>query len=153
MLSASQLDASALSVILSVAFIIAVALAVAIFAFRGTKRVADSVKDASTQNTLDDRLNELSQSMQQSTLLAAQVSSELEARAAMARRLQEKAQQTEALAALHKEQTDAIGRLLDAELILAAGRIRRDSLFLSLASFVAGGGVSFLVTLIVHPFH
>jgi hypothetical protein len=43
--------------------------------------------------------------------------------------------------------------MLDAELATAARGIRRDSIIIGLASFVAGGGVSFAVTLLVHPLH
>ena len=69
----------------------------------------------------------------------------------MAMKLKEEANEAKALAGLHKEQTDAIRRMMDAELAGAAHGIRRDSIKIGIASFVAGGGVSFLVTLLVHP--
>jgi hypothetical protein len=77
----------------------------------------------------------------------------LDARAATAKRLKEEAEAAEALAGLHKEQADAIRRMIDAELANAARGIRKDSIVIGIASFVAGGGVTFLVTLLVHPLH
>jgi hypothetical protein len=120
--------------------------------------------------TVDDRLRELSESMQRSAELVDQVSSELAARAATARELKEEAENAEAFAALHKEQTDAVRKLLEAdraaaaqqqaddirrtmeaELEAQARRIRSDSIKIGIASFVAGGGLTLLVTLLVHP--
>jgi hypothetical protein len=43
--------------------------------------------------------------------------------------------------------------MLDAELAGAARRIRGDSIKIAVASFVAGGGITFAVTLLVHPLH
>ena len=91
--------------------------------------------------------------MRQSARLVEQVSAELDARAATARQLQEDAKAAEALAALHKDQADAIRRMMDAELATTAKGIRRDSIVIGIASFVAGGGLTLLVTLFVHPFH
>jgi hypothetical protein len=105
------------------------------------------------QATLEERLDELAKSMRQSARLVEQVSSELDARAATARRLQEEAKKAEALAALHRDQADAIRRMLDAELATQAKRIRGDSIKIGIASFVAGGGLTLAVTLFVHPFH
>jgi hypothetical protein len=82
-----------------------------------------------------------------------EVSAELEARAVTAKKLQEDAKAAEALAGLHKEQAEAVRRMLDAELAGTARRIRRDAITIGLGSFAAGGAVSFLVTLFVHPLH
>lgn len=124
--------------------------------------------DVPTQATLEDRLDELSESMRQSARLVEQVSAELDARAATARRLQEEAKNAEALAALHKDQADAIRRMIDAQLAAAAKdqeeanrrelaevthRIRSDSIKIGIMSFVLGGTVTFFVTLLVHPLH
>jgi len=106
---------------------------------------------ARSQETLEERLRELSTSMNNSARIVEQVSAELEARAATAMRLQEEAKQAEALAALNQEQADAIRRLLGAEMAGEARRIRRDSITIGIMSFVAGGGVSLLITLLVHP--
>jgi hypothetical protein len=43
--------------------------------------------------------------------------------------------------------------MMDAELARQAKDIRRDSIRIGIASFVAGGAVSFAVTLLVHPIH
>jgi hypothetical protein len=54
--------------------------------------------------------------------------------------MQEDAETAEALAALHKDQADAVRRMMDAELATAAKRIRSDNIKIDIASFVAGGG-------------
>lgn len=66
--------------------------------------------------TLEERLAELAELMSRSSTLAEQVSAELEARAATARRLQEEAKQAEELASINREQAEAVRRLMDAEL-------------------------------------
>ena len=116
-------------------------------------REVRSPRKAAFQKTLEDRLEELSKSMRNSAKLVEQVSAELDTRAAIARKLKEEAETAEALAAINKEQAEAIRRLMDAELEGAARRIRRDSIVIGIASFIAGGGVSFLITLLVHPLH
>jgi hypothetical protein len=120
---------------------------------RRSREIEAKVEKGTAQATLDGRLDELSKSMQQSARLVDQLSAELEARAATARQLQQDAQSAEALAALHKEQSDAIRRLMDAEWATTANRIRADSIRLGIASFIAGGGLTLVVTLFVHPFH
>jgi hypothetical protein len=42
---------------------------------------------------------------------------------------------------------------MEAELEEQAKRIRSDSIKIGIASFVAGGGLTLLVTLLVHPLH
>ena len=91
--------------------------------------------------------------MRDSARLVEQVSAELDARAKTAKRLKEEAEAAEALAGIHKEQAEAIRRLMDAELEGAARRIRKDSIWIGIASFVAGGGITLIVTLFVHPLH
>jgi hypothetical protein len=91
--------------------------------------------------------------MRQSARLVEQVSAELDARAATARRLQKKAEDAEALAALHREQSDEVRRMIDAELATATRRIRSDSIKIGIASFIAGGDLTLLVTPLVHQLH
>lgn len=119
-------------------------------AFRLQTRAASK---AVPQKRLEDRLEELSKSMRNSARLVEQVSAELDARAALAKQLQEEAEAAQALAALHKEQADAIRHLLDTELEGSEKRIRRDAIVIGIGSFIAGGGISFLITLLVHPLH
>jgi biopolymer transport protein ExbB/TolQ len=114
---------------------------------------AELLKPEISQGTLEERLEELSGSMRQSAKLVQQVEAELDARAATARRLKEEADTAEAIAAIHKDQADAIRRMMDAELTTAAKRIRSDSIKIGILSFVAGGGVTLAVTLLVHPLH
>jgi methyl-accepting chemotaxis protein len=106
-----------------------------------------------SQKTLEERLDELSKSMRDSARLVEQVSAELEARAATARQLTKDAETAEALAGLHKQQAEAVRRMMDAELAGATRRIRSDSIKIGIGSFVAGGGLTFAVTLLVHPLH
>lgn len=149
-------DGSSLSgALASLATLLAVGggLIAGIVAWRGATRATSRAKNVPSQKTLEDRLDELSKSMRQSARLVEEVSAELEARAATARRLNEEAETAKALAELHREQADAVRRMLDVELTTTARGIRRDSIVIGLASFVAGGGVSFAVTLLVHPLH
>lgn len=132
------------------------ALLGAIVAARGSREaraIAAKVEGGASQATLEDRLSQLSKSMQQSARLVEQVSAELDARAATARQLQKEAEDAEALAALHKDQADAVRRMIDSELATATRRIRSDSIKIGIASFIAGGGLTLLVTLLVHPIH
>jgi hypothetical protein len=107
-------------------------------------------RTAASERTLDQRLEQLSKALWTSARLVEQISAELDARAATARELQEGAKAAEALAELNKEQAEAIRRLMDAELESSERRIRRDSVIIGIGSFIAGGGVSLLVTLLVH---
>ena len=135
-------------VILGVLAVVSVSLIVSIWGFRDA---GSRTKPPVAQKALEDRIDELSKSMRDSARLVEQVSAELDARAVMAKKLKEEADAAKALAGLYKEQTDAIRRMMDAQLTSAARGIRRDSIKIGIASFVAGGGVSFLVTLLVHP--
>jgi predicted nucleic acid-binding Zn-ribbon protein len=111
--------------------------------------------------TLEERLAELSDLMGRSSTLVEQVSAELEARAATAQRLRDEAKQAEELASINREQAEAIRRLMDAELAAkltengAAIRkdVRKDTIRVGVGSFVAGGGLTLLITLLVHPLH
>jgi hypothetical protein len=108
---------------------------------------------ATSNRTLEQRLDELAESMRQSARLVEEVSAELDARAATAKQLKEEADTAQAIAGLHQEQMEAVRRVLDAELTGATRRIRGDSIKIGVASFIAGGGVSLLVTLLVPPLH
>jgi hypothetical protein len=100
--------------------------------------------------TLDERLDRLARSIRDSARLAEEVSAEVDVRAAAVRELEEKAREAEALAALNKEQADAVRRLVDASMVTAEKHIRSDSIKIGIASFVLGAGASALVTLLVH---
>ena len=119
-------------------------------AIRRTK--ADAAA-AVSQETLEHRLEELAASTRTSARLVEQVSAELDARAATAKRLEQEADATDSPAKLRAEHADTMRRMLDAELAGAARGIRRDSIAIAITSFVAGGGVALVVTLLVHPFH
>ena len=89
--------------------------------------------------------------MHASAQIMQQISAELEARAATAQRLKEEAETAEAVSKLHKEQSEAVSRMLHAQLQTATHEVRRDSIRIGIMSFVGGAGVSLLVTLLVHP--
>lgn len=110
-----------------------------------------------TQVTLEQKIQRLSDSMQESAKLVEQVSAELDARALTAQQLQEEAEQAKALAAINKQQAEAVQRLVRAgmeqELTETRQDIRRDSVRVAILSFIAGGLVTLLITLLVHPLH
>jgi len=130
-----------------------IALTMGLLAARNVQSAVSAAEKVVSDNTLEGRLDELSASMRKSAQLVQQVSAELDARAATARQLKEEAEAAQAIAALHKEQADAIRKMMDVELANSVRRIRSDSIKIGVASFVAGGGVSFVVTLVVHPIH
>jgi hypothetical protein len=125
--------------------------------FRSRSAAAEREQSSVAQVTLEQRLQSLSVSMQESARLVEQVSAELDARAIAARRLQEEADYAQALVTMHKEQTEAIERLvrsgMESELAATRRDIFRDSLRLAIPSFVLGGLVTLLITLLVHPLH
>jgi hypothetical protein len=100
---------------------------------------AGTTQLAASPKALEQQLDDLADSMRKSARLVEQISTELDARAATARRLKEEAETAEAVARLHKEETAAIQRMLDTQLEGAARRIRGDSIKISIASFLAGG--------------
>lgn len=128
-----------------------VGVLIAVDVFRRDRRVTS--RESIPQKTLENRLEELSKSMRNSARLVEQVSAELDARAATAKKLQEEAAAAQALADMNKAQGEAIRHLIDTELEGSERRIRRDAIVIGIGSFVAGGGVSFCVTLLVHPLH
>jgi hypothetical protein len=135
---------------------VAAALMGVVLARRAKARETDllsRLEGPESKATVEERLAELSKTMQRSALLVEQVSAELDARAATARQLQEDAKTAEALAALHKDQADAVRRMIDAELAVSTRRIHSDSIKIGIVSFVAGGFLTLAVTLFVHPFH
>jgi hypothetical protein len=118
--------------------------------------------------TLEDQLGHLTRLVEQSRRLVEQVSAELEARAATAARLQQEAKDAEALAAINKEQADAIKRVMDADLVASREafetemakrlqqnsveirkNVRRDTIWIALGSFIAGGGLTLVITVLV----
>jgi hypothetical protein len=115
------------------------------------RRTAVSAAATAAQTILEQRLEELSASMRSSAQIMQQISTELEARAATAQRLKQEAETAEAISALHKERSEAVSRMLHAQLETATRGIRRDSIRIGVLSFVGGAGVTLLVTLLVHP--
>jgi hypothetical protein len=99
--------------------------------------------------------------MGRSSILTEQVSAELDARAATARQLQEEARQAEELASINREQAEAIRKLVDADLATKLAEnsvtirkdVRGDAIRIGVGSFFAGGGLTLLITLLVHPLH
>lgn len=132
---------------------------VAVFQLFSVQREAKKAQELAAHSvppdSLETKLDRLTESMQESKHLVEQVSAELDARAVTAKRLKEEAESAAALAALNQEQADAVRRLLRSEmtteLATSRRRIFRDSLRIAIGSFVAGGLLSFLVTLLVHP--
>jgi hypothetical protein len=104
--------------------------------------VPSRVVEDAAQKTLEQRLDELSNSMRASGRIVQQISTELDARAATAKRLKEEAETAEAIARLHKEESEAVRRMLDAQLETVSRKIHSDSIRIGIASFVAGSGVT-----------
>lgn len=102
---------------------------------------------------LGTRLAQLAVSMRTSAKLVEQISAELDARAATAERLKSEAETAEAIARLHAAETEAVRRMLDAQMEGQARRIRRDAIRIGIAGFMAGVAATILVTLLVHPLH
>jgi hypothetical protein len=88
-----------------------------------------------------------------------QIAAELDARKASLLVLQQDAKTAEALAAMHRDQAEAVRRMLDAELaarlatlkVAIRNDVKKDSVRLGIGSFIAGGGLTLLITLLVHP--
>ena len=127
-----------------------IAIRGAVFSIRSISR---QMETPTTETTLEVIIGELSKTMEASAQLIGRIQAELEARATAVRKLEVDAGTAEMLAAINSDQAQAIRRLLDAELHNTTGRIRRDSVIISISSFVAGAGVTILVTLLVHPLH
>jgi hypothetical protein len=119
------------------------------FAAIRLRREAIQARSARAKPTIEGRLRDLSESMKRSARLIEQVNAELEIRAAAAQQLEREAKAAEALAEVNREQKEAIRLLFDAELEGAERRIRRDSVIIGVASFVAGIGATILVTLLL----
>jgi hypothetical protein len=124
------------------------ALAALLVAWTGIRQARSRTKEVICERTVEERLDELSRSMRASADLVRQISTELEARAMTAKQQQADAEAAEALAGIHREQAEAIRRLIDSELTGSERRIRRDALIVGISSFIAGGGVSHLITLL-----
>jgi len=124
----------------------------------GTEVLAD-LKSVIKEQTLEGRLARISELMAESSRLSDQISAELEARAATAKKLQQEADDAAQLAAINREQAEAVRRLLEADIsekLTDSGKaiernVRRDAIRIGAASFVAGGGLTLLITLLVHP--
>jgi uncharacterized membrane protein YheB (UPF0754 family) len=108
--------------------------------------------EGALEKTLEDRLEELSKSMQNSARLVEQLSAELDARLATAKKLQEEAAAAQALAEIiHKEHAEAIRRLLDTELEGSERRINRNAIIMGVAFVIASSCIAFLLILFVPP--
>lgn len=62
----------------------------------------------------------------------------------------------DALGKLDKDQVEAINairQIMESELETTEKKIRRDSIKIGVVSFLAGGALTFAVTLLVHPLH
>jgi hypothetical protein len=111
--------------------------------------------------TLEERLTELTDLMRRSSILVEQVSAELDARVATAQKLQEEVRQAEELASINREQAEAIRRVMNADLAATLKDndtnirrdIRKDAIRIGVGSFIAGGGLTLLIALLVHPLH
>ena len=112
------------------------------------------VKRSVQQDSLEMKIERLAESMRDSAQLVEQVSADLNARAITAKKLKDEAANAEVLAALNKDQADAVRRLLRSEMadeLASTGRrIFRDSVKIAVFFFIAGGLVSLLITLLVH---
>jgi hypothetical protein len=113
--------------------------------------------EAPEPDSLERKIGLLLDSMRQSATLVEQVSAELDARALAVRRLQEDANQARVLAEMNKEQAQAVQRIIQSgmgsQLSATRREIFRDSVRLAVISFFAGGLITLLVTLLVHPLH
>jgi hypothetical protein len=102
------------------------------------------------QEELAHRLQALADSMRRSAEAAQEASSELDAQAEAARRLQREAQRAREIASLHEGQVKAIRDLLGHELEFNRRLIRRDTIIIGIASFIAGGFLTLALTLLAH---
>jgi biopolymer transport protein ExbB/TolQ len=141
------------------AFVASVAsVAVGAWALIGSRTAAKEaealVKQSVQQDSLEMKIERLAESMRDSAQLVEQVSADLNARAITAQKLKDEAANAKALAALNKDQADAVRRLLRSEMtdeLASTGRrIFRDSVRIAIVFFIAGGIVSLLITLLVH---
>ena len=109
--------------------------------------------DDASERRLAERLELLANSMRESAEQAQEASAELDAQAKLARRLQQDADRARELAALRKDQVNAIRQVLGQELDTSRRLIRRDTIVVGIAFFIAGVCATLAVTLFVHPFH
>jgi phosphoglycolate phosphatase-like HAD superfamily hydrolase len=132
-----------------------VLLATTIAIHRAEREFLKDLGEPDQSDDLEAMIEHLVRSMRESAGLVERVSSELEARRAVAARLQEEAKSAQEIARLNQAERDAVARLLRAQLteeITAQMRRNfRQSTWLAVASFVAGAGASLAITLLVHP--
>jgi len=79
-----------------------------------------------TQVTLEQKLQSLSASMQESARLVEQVSAELEARMLTVKQLQEEAEQAHTLAEINKAQAEAVQRMIQSGIVKELTGTRKD---------------------------
>jgi hypothetical protein len=106
---------------------------------------------APEQETLEQRMNALARTMHESSRLLEQVSAEIQMRQVRAEQLKAEADEAEKLAALNKEQVDAIKRVIASELSQESKKSRRREVLIGGLFFVGGVAGTVAVTLFVHP--
>jgi hypothetical protein len=139
------------AIVTALTSVVSTAIPLAFAWIRESRRSQFSADKLGDSSKLEIRLTELSNSMRSSASLVAQISAELEARAATVKKLQEEAASAETLASINKEQAQAVQRLLGAELQGSERRTHRRSLIDGALYFIGGAAASFLITLLVHP--
>lgn len=118
-----------------------------IFQTRAVDRYLADTQRLLSQHALQEPTDKLPGSEDDSGRFVKQDWAEPEARDTTAWPLRE----GETVAGFRKEQVDAVRSVLVLELDRMARQIRSDSIVITIAGFVAGGMVTFIVTLLVHP--
>lgn len=125
---------------------------------RAGRPIRQIIRDALTeppeaQPTLEQRIELLSGTMSQAGHLLDEITNEINVRAEFARQKKEEAENAIAAASMHKEQLEALQRVLRKEVSQEGNRGLRAAIVLALLSFVLGSFVTILVTLFVHPLY
>lgn len=105
------------------------------------------------EQSLEERIEELSGVMAQSARLLEEITAEINIRAEFARQKKEEAEDAIAAATIHQDQLAVIQRAIRREVVQESNRGIRASIVLGIASFILGAAVSVLITLFVHPLH
>lgn len=105
-------------------------------------------KEVAREKTLSERLDELSESMRESARLMEEVQAELDARAALVKKMKGQVQDGDAHAVLPRVQAEVNRRIMDNELEGTAHSIRKYRLLV--ARLITGGCVAFAVAVTLH---
>jgi uncharacterized coiled-coil protein SlyX len=108
------------------------------------------LKHAASQGGLEDFLEVLSSSLEDTTPLLEQMQSELDALVRRVENLKEEAAVAAALARRNRVKAETGGRRLDEKLERTERRIHSDSVKIAILSFVATTVVALLIALLVH---